>query len=205
MKKILYVVLLLSIMQQLNATILVSNITNATPFPSAVSDGDWLADSFTTDAQSYTLNNVKLDMDATTGGGNFVVSIFDDNTGEPGSLLTNGTLSGETNPNLDQVYTYITTAAFNLAANTTYWVVAAETLNTNFFFWSATFDTTESGDGAIGDVGKFSSNQGVSWNDNTILQRFSVDVTAVPEPSDYAAIFGICAIVITFYLRRRKN
>ncbi len=205
MKKILQIVLLLSLLPKLHAVVLVSNITNATPFGSSVADTSWLADSFTTDAQSYTLNNVNVDMDATTGGGNFVLSIFDDNSGEPGSLITNGTLSGETNPNLDQVYTYITTATVNLAASTTYWVVAAETLGTNFFSWSATFDAAESGTGTIGDVGKFSSNQGVSWNNNTIIQRFSVDVTAVPEPSDYAAIFGIGAIVLVYYRRRFKS
>lgn len=137
--------------------------------------GDVSADTYTagsfTASNTGTITNVVLQMrkDGTPSGRSFTVAIYDDSSGEPGSAITNGSITGNDMNALSSSYqdeTFVFSTPPSITATTAYWIVifaedAADA--TNYMRWR--FDANETGEAVSRDA------DGVGpWN--------SVDATA---------------------------
>lgn len=174
------------------------------------------ANSFTTGAgPGWTLNSLTLSLEEFfTVSGSITVEVFSDNAGAPGTSIT--VFSGPDPVGLAAAdYTYTPDSTLSLSALTTYWVVASgpfEGALPDSYAWSRTADTSESTADpgwSIGDdtLEATSGNSNVTWDNWTPVSvnqpvRFSVDATAVPEPSS----IGFCALgVVSLLLGRRRK
>lgn len=162
-----------------------------------------LANSFTTGADGGTLRGVQallmnLGPDVV---GNVQVNLLSSNGAAPGNtLLSLGSLSSADIASSGfQSYSFAPTAAYDLAANTTYWVqILAADLNA--IQWSFTSDL--SGTGVAGESSN-SAAFGVSPNTSAALDGFGPYQMAVevPEPGSLALVsLGLVAVV---FVRRR--
>ncbi len=174
---------------------------------STASDSDsannstWLANQFNTDSASYELNSVVLDFSAAPLG-TIAVSIYSDNSGEPGSNL--GTL---TNPGSVAAgsNTFTASGIPTLASASSFWVVlrgvGASTAN-----WLYTSDTP-TGFGSSMNTNA-SGNAGASWAGLTSTSPYMMTVNAtpvaVPEPSTWAMGLAGLAFAGVKVLRRRR-
>lgn len=163
--------------------------------PVAVNFSSWEANKFTTDANTYSLQSITLNLDdALDTSGAFVVELHSDNSGTPGSFIA--ALSGSVNPATAGLYTYTPSSTVTLNPNTPYWVVAMVSSGNGDYGWHFTSSTSQA-PGAVGTVGGFSESldQGASWSaeDTSFPSEFKV-VGVVPEPSTYAAVFGLVAL-----------
>jgi hypothetical protein len=111
-----------------------------------------------------------------------------------------------------QNYVYTTNAPATLLANSTYWVVAsAPTAPASAFFaWRSTNSTAEDGGvlsgWSLGDTRWASLNGGTSWSGlGGAIPQFSVQVSAIPEPSTYAVFTGLAALGWVAFRRRIKR
>jgi hypothetical protein len=147
------------------------------------------ASSFTLDGSDYVLDSVTLALQFQASDphdGGFFVEIRDDAGGNPGALVTNGALTGPSNPLTDSA-TYTATGLV-LSADTTYWVVAGVDVGGGWYRWDMTTSNNEAGTWVIGDQsGRRSNDRGVSWSQlstetGLAVNMFSIDATLVPEP-----------------------
>jgi hypothetical protein len=171
-----------------------------------VGSNQWLANSFVTGTTSagYQLNSVQIPIGVNGNPSGFSLSLYSDNSGQPGSNL--GTL-GESNPTDWALYNF-TISGIELTPSTTYWIVATSptpAYSDNSFYWVLTSDTDyTSSDGWSMNPGvwRASFSGGSSWSDGTGSPfQFAVSATPVPEPEIYSlAGLGLWAI----FLRRRK-
>lgn len=203
-----------------NASVVLSNIgqpvngldqvTGPTP-----TDGHWLAAPFQTgsSAASYALNSVTLALEsggATVASGGFTVSIFGNNSGVPGSMISGGALSGSVNPSTTGAFTYTASDA-TLAPSTTYWVVArVATGPGSVYQWRYAADTTQEANApgwTIDGFYAYRSNGAVDWFADNLSQPFmmAIDASPVPEPSEYASVAGVGVLVAAGFLRRRRH
>lgn len=177
-------------------------------FGNQVSPDYFTAQSFSTDAYaaSYQLASVTLSMSNVQGSpSGFALRLYSDNSGAPGTLLE--TLSGNNNPTTAGSFSY-TSGGTTLNSSSTYWLVASATTgnaSSDYYDWRGTYSTNETTTGGptwlIGNNYYYSSNSGSSWNIQTGVMQFSL--STVPEPSTYAAIFGVCALGFVSYRRYR--
>ncbi len=165
-----------------------------------VKSDNWVGQAFTTDANSYTLDSVTLNMGtATTTGGLFSVGIYSNSLGNPGTLLK--TLTGSTNPASDSNYTF-TSSGLSLTANNTYHVVASVSSGLANYSWQNTSDTTETGPWVFPNYITLSTNQGGGWAQGGTNMIMSVSATPIPEPSTYATMCGVLALGWAAWRRR---
>jgi len=186
----------------------ISNLTQFAFSQNPVSTSSWLAEPFITDnsAPSFSLNDYMMSMfNATTASGDFTVSLFSDNSGQPGSPIALGTGTGD--PSTTEVYTY-TFSSTILQPNTEYWMVASVSSGASSYnaaYVSASDPYAGTWTSTPGWV--FSNDQGASWNVAIlgISPQFAVDATptVVPEPATYALLLGLPAFALV-YFRRRK-
>lgn len=185
-----------------SAQVTVSNLANDIGTSMLISTSNYtaVAVSFTTDSATYSLTSVTLHMGGSNTSSPLTVSIYNDNSGLPGSSLT--TLSGA-NPTSSGNYTF-TSTGLALSANTTYWVAAA-TSGSGQYDWDATADLSQSNTGGatwtIGDSTQLFYSG--SWGTITVSGMMSVTATAVPEPGTYAALAGLTALGFVAWRRRR--
>jgi hypothetical protein len=142
----------------------------------------------------YTLDRVSLYMlSAPVPGGTFAVSIYDDSSSKPGTLLPGGGLSLQSgdNPASQGVSDYLPSGSLELTAGTVYWVVANVT-GTGLYSWSYVNDNTKY-EPQFGDTVGWSYTISGVWQtaDETKPQVMEVAATVVPEPGEYALIFGL--------------
>ena len=208
MKKLLRSLALLTLL--LPASLLASPITPTTivGFSYSADDDSYnalaMAQSFTTDANAWTLSGVTLALanPSATSQGAFAVGLYTDNAGSVGSLigsLTTDQTSFFTNPyggpfSFQNIL--FTNNAITLAASTTYWV-GVSNLNTDAdIFWEGLTGIVATGAGTYGASLLNNSPGGYSPLNVTVTG------TAVPEPSTYA-LFGLGALALVVAYRRR--
>jgi hypothetical protein len=163
---------------------------------------------FTTDSTfaQYTLSEVIIPLDGTTGITDFTVSLYTNSgTNKPGTLLA--TLAGPSSPLAGQ-NSFINDGV-TLEANTSYWVTWGFT-NGGGGFYLAPQMASNVGTGAwtVTNFGTYSSNAGASWDlgGAGYPYQFSVAATnAIPEPSTYAMIFGAGALGLAAWRRRART
>jgi hypothetical protein len=103
------------------AEVVLSNLTVTETDANDVSLSPWIAQSFVTNDQAWTLTSATLFFKAYNPSGNLFVNLYSNATDVPGSSL--GTLSGSANPESEGQYTY-TSTGISLDPSTTYWLVA---------------------------------------------------------------------------------
>ncbi|MBL9168085.1 MAG: PEP-CTERM sorting domain-containing protein [Verrucomicrobiales bacterium] len=169
---------LLSVSSNQAATV-VSNLGEAGSASANFSSTTWLAISFTTDNQSYTLDSFVVPLDAVGGGVTVTPRIFADSGGVPsGSSLE--TFASQTFSSGG--YKAFTSSGLSLSPSTTYWLTLEG--GGAIPVWFATASTAQTGSWLIGDLGRRSSDSGSSWGTTTVNIGFvSMDATVVPEPA----------------------
>jgi len=169
----------------------------------------YAAETFTTGAAQSTLNSITLNFDAMNfSNTTFSLRLYSSAGAQPGTLIE--TLSGSTSPS-NGTFSYTSAGSTVLSANTTYWWVAASSTNGVIFhptYTSSTAETSSAG-WTIGNSGYTGSTTtaGVlpTFSATATPFQFSVTaVSAVPEPSTYAAIFGALALGAVAVVRRRR-
>ena len=153
--------------------------------------GVWWGQSFVVDANNHTLTSVVLDISGMYGGagGNFFVSIYNATgvSSTPGSSLA--TLIGSADPSSAGNYTYTPAGTLNLAANTTYYVVAGVSSGSVTYIWNGSSSSPATGS-TIGSSDSF--DQGATWFVPDTSLTLAMQVNAVPEPVNMAlGIFGV--------------
>jgi hypothetical protein len=171
------------------ADILFDNL-DQNDYPSQINDvsiatnSSWYGQQFKTDGQGYTLVDVTLYMMRGSGTGAAIVEIFSDNgTINPAPSSWLHTLTSPGSYSGTRANTTFTSTGFNLAANTSYWVVL-RSADTSAFFWSWTNVTTGLGVGFSPNWAE-STNSGATWpaiSDGS-PQNMQVRAQPVPEPS----------------------
>jgi len=121
------------------AEVVLSNLTVIDTDSSDVSLSPWIAQSFVTNSQAWTLTSATLFFKAYNSSGNLFVNLYSNATDVPGSSL--GTLSGSDNPTSDGQYTY-TSTGISLDPSTTYWLVAGVSSGDGSYGW--VYDNTGS-------------------------------------------------------------
>jgi hypothetical protein len=160
-----------------------------------------LSFSFTTDANNYTFNSVKLFLSSGSGGdnGTFSVTLHEDAGNAPGVFLEQ--LAGDDHPignNAEHQYV----GSSMLTANTTYWITLSnnDATGENYYdFWgSSTTDESAASTWSIGDD-IYSSLMGFQETNGPFVSQF--DATAVPLPT--SALLFLSGILSLPVLRRR--
>ena len=164
------------------------------------------AQSFLTGSQNWTLASVTLPIagQASLSHGGFTVHLYDTGmNGAPGTLLA--TLAGNSNPSVDDLFTY--TGTVDLAPNATYWVEAEVASGFDSrYYWPSSQNTPTVGS-AVAMSWDISTDNGETWADTTgswanLLMQVIATPTVVPEPSALAFIgLGSAALLI---FRRRE-
>lgn len=165
-----------------------------------------MGQSFTTDANAWTLSGVTLALanPYATSQGSFAVGLYADNAGSIGSLigsLTTAQTSFFTNP-FGGEYSFqnilFTNNSLTLAANTTYWVGISNP--DTLFYGEVIYNIAATGVGSYG----------TGFIDSSVLSASSplnVTVTgtaSIPEPSTYA-LMGLGGLALVVAYRRKRT
>lgn len=177
-----------------HAATVVSNLQEPPTSSTVFFNSTWLASSFTTDNQSYNLNSATLALDAPIGPAGVTIQVYADAAGLPGSSL--GSLGTQSiSSSGDKTFT---SSGLSLSPNTSYWLVASAD---NLAVWFGTTSTAQTGSWSIGDVGQTSNDSGTTWPTSSVVGRFSIDATAVPEPGTVA----LSALLLGGLAARRRR
>ncbi len=163
----------------------VSNLNQSTAEHNGIWNTESLAAAFTVGNTAAALASVSVSLaNANGSGGHFNLSLWSDSGGSPGSSLA--VLAGNNTPTSAGIYTYATASPLTLAANTTYWIVAAspDAIGANAFQWNLTFSSALDA-GSIWTMSGSKYNSGGGWNSsgNGVYQQFSVTVTNAQPPA----------------------
>lgn len=210
----------MTLVRPTQATVVVSNLGN-TPAPSnftywPVGTGSIsalggshvyhnVAVPFTTDNQSYLLDNIQLNLETTTAGALTVGLYSDNNSGGgsvPGTLLAS--LTGTTSPL--GVTTYLPSIVVYLSASTKYHVVVDADAASTYKWVAQGFPLNPSGPGTMfNSLTYFEDN--VLTVSGTYIPMFAVNGTsAVPEaPASLMALVAGIASAIVFRQRKRAT
>jgi hypothetical protein len=202
----------------LGQTILVSNLgesAQAVTWQGSNSDGDEVrtAASFTTGNSPTSLGGATIWQYGTFGNpsATFTLSLASSNStlessvgaGFPSSIVA--TFSGSTQPSAEGQYNYTLSSPYALAANTTYWLVVSapsQSVGERFVGYATSSAAETSAYGFnIGDFGRFMV--GSSSYTDSYKVSFSLQASAIPEPSAYAAFLGLAALSGVVLWRRR--
>ncbi|MDB9427169.1 hypothetical protein PN437_20105 [Microcystis aeruginosa CS-564/01] len=143
-----------------------------------VNNNQWLSSSFITgsNAYGYILKSITLLFTLKSGTpvdpGSLLLRLYNNASGVPGSAISGGNFNVPTITSSGE-YNFTLTNSLQLAANTTYWLVAGVDPqgNPGTYMWGHTSDGTETGlaDWSIGNTAVYSVNQGIGVNPWTFL------------------------------------
>ena len=194
------------------AEVVLSNLTEISLGPDSVSSGKWLASSFVTNSQAWTLTSATLSFgSAQNTSGNLFVNLYSNATNLPGSSL--GTLSGSGNPASAGQYTY-TSNGISLDPSTTYWLVAGVSSGNGNYHWRWTDSVASTGVWSIPSTNTVagSGNGGSTWvgAGDGEPYLFSIEATAsapsaVPEidPNSLGSVLALVLGSLGLLERRR--
>lgn len=164
-----------------------------------------LANSFNTGANAGLLSGVSVLLKSGSNElvGNLLVKLLADSGTSPGAeLLTLGSLSSASVSTAGFAsYSFTPATAFNLAANTTYWVEVLTTSPLDIE-WSWSTDLTSLG---VSGQASYSKELGVLPNSAAGPYQMAVSVTAVPEPASAALVLVGVALIGGAGARRRQG
>jgi hypothetical protein len=183
----------------------VSNLTGTSLGNSYKAAGKFIAQSFTTSASAnpFRLSSVSLPISSGYGINDFTVRIQEDLSGLPGAVV--GTLTGTSSPTTGQ-FDFVS-GSLNLDASTTYWITWGFTSGSGQFGSPQMAGTAGTGDWTFGNS-TASSDAGASWfgpNPGYSYQISIQAMSAVPEPSTYAALLGALALGLAIWRRRKTQ
>ena len=166
-------------------TIAVSNLAQ-TPFNwIQFSDTQYLADDFITGAETTFLESVTMSIAYGSSGQDVIISIYDEGVPYwPGSVVTNGVLSGPPRPATAGLYTYVATGEIILNPHTRYFVVAGMEPGSGTYAWDYGYGPSTSPFGW--QMPAYSR-----WLDFSGNDMFNVVVT-IPEPSALMLVGMAC-------------
>jgi hypothetical protein len=176
----------------------VSNFGQTSSGSTSFNNNDWIATSFTTDNQTYTLNSVTLSLNVPIGPETITPMIFADGSGAPTGL----SLETFSSTISSGIQTFLSTG-LALAPNTTYWV-ATQATGTGVAGWFSTSSPNQIGNWTIGDGGRRSLDGGSTWGTASPVGFLTIDATPVPEPATaQLALLGL--IMAGFVIRRARS
>ena len=199
------------------AEVVVSNLYLTNTIADYVSSSEWVAQSFTTNNQAWTIASATLSfITASDSSGNLFIDVYSNGTNSPGTSL--GPLSGSSNPAATGEYTY-TSTGINLDPSTTYWLVAGVSSGSGYYHWiydaSETTPPPSLGVWSIPSINTYadSVDGGSSWEVwNLEPFLFSVEATAagppiVPEidPATGSGAISLVAGVLAMIEQRRRR
>jgi hypothetical protein len=139
------------------------------------------------------------------------VRLYSNNSGQPGTVITNFTNPASITTTLaNNTFTLTTPQA--LAANTTYWLVSGVSSGAGGYNRGYTTSSNQTGlpGWTIGDGYVESNNQGGSWTSFPTdgPYQFSLEgtenATSVPEPGSVVALLGLGGLGLASSLKKRK-
>jgi hypothetical protein len=177
-------------------------------------EASWLAANFSADSQAYWLDSIRLDLDnqiPVPQSGTIRLQLFTSDDGGTTPLSDAGavfpTTFVTTPPYADTYVTFTPTASFELAANTSYWVVLSEVSGDDSIGWTASFSQPSGPAGVLGY--NVSRDAGATWiGDNpqaNLKMQIAATAVSVPEPATFwllgAGSLSLCAYVLCRRLR----
>ncbi len=172
----------------------------------AVTGSDSILGTAYTQAMSFTassggtLSSLELALKSYFGPAAVDVSLCSNAGGAPGAVLEAWTGPSFTNP-AGAIYSYVSTGTpVELSAGTSYWIVAAPGTSTTWAGWAAS-NVAQS----QGEVSLYNVNGGAYLTYSAYRGTFRVAVSAIPEPSTYAALFGVATLGLVAWRRRAKR
>lgn len=167
-------------------------------------NGTELAQQFTTGSQSEAIGSVSVDILGVSGAA-FTISLYDDVSGQPGTMLSNGLLSGPSSPTSSSINLYDATG-LTLAANTTYWVVFNNNDGGQVDVANAASSSfTTSAGWTLGSTGFYYGSSPGPYNlgyTGSATPLFSIDSVAAPEPTT-SAFLALGGLILAVQLRRK--
>ncbi len=186
-----------------NAMPLVSNITEPTRATSMIpTDAGWAAQSFVTDANSYTLTSVGVVVGNYNGLGDIVAELREGTATSIGATLGSFVVPSITTGSPSAL---TLTGTFNLAPSTYYWLVFGTTGGAGFG-WDYALGNNQTGPGSLGNYA-YSTNNGTTWGGLNSNNPYKMEVTVQPrivsEPTPILLLsVGVAGLVFS---RRKKN
>jgi hypothetical protein len=170
---------------------------------------DIFAQSFTTDAQSYRLDNVILKVatfeyiDGTTASG-IEIEIWDNDLSAPGTAIGSFSIPSLPFESFADT-TFLPSTEILLNPSTTYWITATHASATGGAFQFRGTEAVATGPGTMGPGMRRSDNGGVDWIvGSSQNMKLEVNGTVVPAPA--AVIMGILGLsTAATRLRRRRD
>jgi PEP-CTERM motif len=194
-----------------SAQSLFSTLTSPIYGSGGPANGDNWYQVFTTGSQSENIGSVSVDL-CFYADTDFQVAFYTAGDAQPGSLVSNGLLTGPATPVAgpnggEPILNTYTASGLTLAANTTYWLAFIDFSSSETLF-SLTGDPITSGSGGF-TLGDSYQNFGSTYYDNNIAYGepittlFSINgVEPVPEPSTLA-LAGLGGLSLLLFRRRK--
>lgn len=175
------------------------NTTQASAGTLAATSSDWLAASFTADAD-YSAATLEAILSATVDSGTATLALYSSDASGliPGSLLATFQATGSASSLASYSLSGVT-----LQSNTSYWLVLSNASSTANWSWTEASDGT--GAGFTG-LWANSDDAGEVWFTNSTLYplQASVTVSAVPEPNTLV-LFWLGAVPLLLVARRQAT
>lgn len=149
----------------------------------------------------YTLNQIQVKLHDTSGGGTpFTISVYDNNSGLPGSAVA--TIGSGTGTTTFGLYTLTPSSPITLLAGTTYWITASSSsTNSCAFGWS--YIGTDPTGSFFTYVGEEQYYSGGAWNNRDgSYQQLEINATpaSAPLPIPTLSTWGLLLLAMSILL-----
>ena len=165
----------------------------------------WYSQPFQTTGTLYSITSVTLNM-ASVAGSNVTLRVYTNSSGHPGSD-TGVIFTTPANSDSRVNTTFNFSSGPTLATNTPYWLVIYNTVDYKTIKLTYSTATTGTGSGFVASAPLFNPSTGNinGWYDQNPGKYLHYSISAIPEPSTYAAIFGVSALALAVYRRRKRR